>query len=121
MSGAPDEERQRRHRRGHTAEWIAAAYLTTQGYRILARRYKSPQGEVDLIIARRERIAFVEVKRRPTREECEAAITHNLSRRVRRAADLWLSRRADYQSWEIGFDVVFVIPWRVPVHLTNAL
>ena len=53
-----------RERRGRIAEWIAAAFLCLKGYRILARRYRSKLGEIDLIAVRGRRLAFVEVKRR---------------------------------------------------------
>lgn len=92
-----------------------------RGYRILARRYKTRGGEVDLIAARRGRVAFIEVKRRATIADCEAAITETLSRRVRAAADHWLAARPEYQTAMIGFDLVFVTPWRWPQHLPDAL
>lgn len=114
-------ERQRRYRRGLGAETIASAYLRTRGYRILARRFKTHLGEIDLIIEKRGRVAFVEVKRRDTRAGCEASITPRLRDRVRRAADLWLGRNARYQNHTIGFDVVFIIPWHLPQHIENGL
>ena len=39
-------QRRKRDRRGRTSEWIAAAYLMAKGYRILARRMKTPLGEI---------------------------------------------------------------------------
>lgn len=103
------------------AEFAAAAYLIAKGHRILARRYKNAAGEIDLITCKRGRVAFVEVKRRATREECEAAITPRLRQRVHRAADLWLAKHERYQSHTLGFDVIFVMPWRMPVHLRDGL
>ena len=38
---------------GISAESRAAAWLIAKGYRILARRWKSPLGEIDIIAARR--------------------------------------------------------------------
>ncbi len=114
-------ERRRRYRRGHSAEWIAAAYFAARGYRILARRFKTPHGEIDLIVRKGRRIAFIEVKRRSTRQECEASITPNLRRRVRSAADLWLARRPEYHECATSFDLVFITPWRWPQHMPNSL
>lgn len=109
------------HRRGHGAEWLAAALLMAKGHVILAHRYKTPLGEIDLIARRGRRIAFVEVKQRPTRTQCEAALTGDTSRRIRAASDLWLARHTRYQETDIGFDAVLVAPWQFPQHLRDVL
>jgi len=114
-------ERRRRHRSGLNAETIVAALLIASGHRILARRFKTPVGEIDLIAVKAGRIAFVEVKRRSTSEDCEAAITPMLRHRVRRAANLWLARNPRFQRHDIGFDLVFVVPWRFPLIVHDAL
>lgn len=119
MTGA--DERRARYRLGHYAEWAAAVALLARGYWILARRQKTPLGEIDIIAVRRQRIAFVEVKRRASREAAEAAITAAQRARIRRAAGLWLARNARYQTHEQGYDVVFVIGRSWPRHLENAL
>ncbi len=119
--GPPSAQRQQGYRRGHAAEFAAAAFLIANGHRILARRYKTSSGEIDLIVLRAKRIGFVEVKRRATMSACEAAITPRLQQRVRRAADLWMANNARFQSHDVGFDVVFVVPWRWPVYLRDGL
>ncbi|MFA5957494.1 YraN family protein [Hyphomicrobium sp.] len=114
-------ERRRRQRSGHTAETIVAAVYMATGHRILGRRFKTPVGEIDLIAIRRNRVAFIEVKKRQRTEDAEDAITLTMRRRVRRAADLWLARNPQYQEHEIGFDLVFVLPWRFPIIMRDAL
>ncbi|HRK19567.1 MAG TPA: YraN family protein [Hyphomicrobiaceae bacterium] len=114
-------DRIRRNRRGMLAELVAAALLVAKGYRILSRRAKTPLGEIDLVAARGGRVAFVEVKSRSTWQACEAAITPRTASRVRRAADLWLQRNARFREHEQGFDVVFVVPYRIPRHIPNGL
>lgn len=113
--------RRARYRLGLRAEWIAALALRLAGYRILARRERTPLGEIDLIAVRGRRLAFIEVKRRATEEEAQASITAAQRERVRRAAGLWLARNARYQSHEIGFDIVFLAGRRWPRHLENGL
>jgi putative endonuclease len=115
------EQRRTRERRGHTAEWVSALALMLRGYRILARREKTPLGEIDLIAVRGRRIAFVEVKRRATREAAEASITAAQRARVRRAAGLWLARNSAYHDHRIGFDIIFCVGMRWPQHLEDAL
>src|ERR1700744_3679949 len=47
---------------GISAESRAAAFLFAKGYRILAKRFRSPHGEIDLIVKRRSLLAFFEVQ-----------------------------------------------------------
>ncbi len=112
---------QRAFRRGHYAEFAAAAYLMAKGHRILARRFKTYLGEIDLIAKKGRRVVFVEVKHRTTIEDCEAAVTPLARRRVHGAADLWLARHERFQEHEFGFDLIFIVPRRWPMHLVNAL
>jgi putative endonuclease len=107
--------------RGHYAEYLAAACLAAKGHRILVRRYKTHVGEIDIIAKRGRRIVFIEVKYRTTIEDCHAAVTPQTRRRVRGAADLWLARQERFQNFDLGFDLIFVVPRRWPVHLINAL
>ena len=53
-------------RTGLSAESRAAAYLMAKGYRILAKRFRTPYGEIDIVARRRNLLAFVEVKARAT-------------------------------------------------------
>ncbi len=115
------KDRRRRLEHGRWAELIAAALLTAKGYRILARRHVTPYGEVDIIAARRDRIVFVEVKRRATRDDAEAALTPHQGDRIGRAADYWLSRHPAYLQREVGLDAVLVTPRGWPRHIPNAL
>jgi putative endonuclease len=114
-------DRRRRHRSGHLSEFAAALFLAAKGYRILARRWTSPAGEIDLIAVRGKRLAFIEVKRRATLADAEAAILSLQRRRVRAAADLWLARHPRYQGHDIGFDLILLVSRRWPRHLANAL
>lgn len=119
--GSDTARRRRRFRSGVSAEFWAAVYLTIKGYRVVARRYKTAAGEVDLIAVRRKRVAFVEVKRRRRVEDAQSSVTLKQRRRVRRAADIWLGKNPRYQHHELGFDLLFLISGRLPIHLENAL
>lgn len=118
---ATSRERRQRYWRGHRGEVLAALMLRLKGYRIIGRRVTTPAGEIDIVAARGGRIAFVEVKMRVTRAAAEASISDAQRRRVHRAADLWLARHPAYRERELGFDIVFVLPWSWPQHLPNAL
>lgn len=114
-------ERAARYRRGRFSEIVAAAALIAKGYRILGRRVRTPYGEIDLIAVRGRRLAFVEVKRRSTRLEAEAAISARQAGRVARAAEFWVNRNTRYRDRDLCLDAVFVVPGRLPVHLPHAL
>src|SRR5207245_10300044 len=51
-------ERVAAFRTGISAESRAAAFLMAKGYRILAKRYRTPHGEIDIVARRRNLIAF---------------------------------------------------------------
>lgn len=107
------------YRRGHRGEWLAAAALMAKGFRILARRYKTKLGEIDLIARRGDLVLIVEVKARPTLAAAMEAIGRESERRIEGAADLWLMRQTDHARLSIRFDMVAVLPWRWPVHVEN--
>lgn len=113
--------RRRRYFGGLAAEWVAAGWLALKGYRIIGRRVRTAGGEIDLIAVRRRRIAFIEVKHRQDLVAAEASIIPRQRQRVRNAAQLWLGKRPEFHEFEMGFDVVFLMPWRWPVHLENGL
>jgi putative endonuclease len=117
----PSPDRIARYRRGWLSEWVAAAALLARGYRILGRRVRTPYGEIDLIAVRGRRLAFVEVKRRSTRTEAEAALTSRQAGRMARAAQFWLSRHARYREHDRGFDAILVVPGRLPIYLPDVL
>jgi len=83
----PSPDRIARYRRGRLSEWVAAAALLARGYRILGRRVRTPHGEIDLIAVRGRRLAFVEVKRRATRAEAEAALSTRQAGRMARLGE----------------------------------
>ncbi|MCB1453012.1 MAG: YraN family protein [Rhizobiaceae bacterium] len=107
------------YRRGHRGEWLAALALSLKGFRILARRYRTPAGEIDLIARRGNLVIMVEVKARPTLLAAMEAINVTAERRIEAAADLWLSRRSDYAKLSVRFDLVAILPRRWPVHIPN--
>jgi putative endonuclease len=108
------------YRRGHRSEWLAAVALMVKGFRIVARRYRTKLGEIDLIARRGDLVLIVEVKARPTLISAMEALARESERRIEGAADLWLSRQPDFGRLSVRFDMVAVLPWRWPVHVPNA-
>ena len=108
------------YRRGHRGEWLAALALMLKGYRIVARRYRTRVGEIDLIARRGDLVIIVEVKARPTLDEAVDAIGPFSERRIEAAADIWLTRQPDQARLSMRFDMVAVLPRRWPVHVEDA-
>jgi putative endonuclease len=112
-------ERRRRFTVGLRAETVAAVLLRAKGYRVLARRFKTPVGELDIVARRGRRLAFVEVKRRATLDEAADALTPKAQRRLVRAAQFWLGRWPKYQVYDQCFDLVLTAPGRLPRHMQD--
>ncbi|NNE22532.1 MAG: YraN family protein [Rhizobiales bacterium] len=120
MGPDPDERRRSAERFGHWAETAAAWLLRFKGYRIIARRARTPQGEIDLIAARGRVIAFVEVKARPSRDEALEAVTPRQAKRIVAAARAWLAGNGNGTERDCRFDIITVSPYLWPKHLANA-
>jgi putative endonuclease len=110
--------RQRAERGGRRAESIAAWWLRLKGWAILARRVRTPLGEVDLVARRGRTLAFVEVKARATAGEAERSLDEYRLRRVAAAAGA-IAHRYGEAGDDIRIDALFIVPRRLPRHLTN--
>lgn len=104
---------------GRAAEALAALFLMAKGYRILARRYRTPVGEIDIVAGKGAAIAFIEVKRRASLAAALEAVRPAARRRIGRAAEWYMNHHAA-PGGSRRFDVIAVRPWRLPLHLENA-
>jgi putative endonuclease len=107
-------------RTGLSAESRAAAFLIAKGYRILARRFRTPHGEIDIVARRRHSIAFVEVKARESLDEAAYAVTPRQQARIIAAAQVWLMAHPEHESYDLRFDAMLIAPRRLPRHLVAA-
>jgi putative endonuclease len=110
--------RRRAERGGRRAEAIAAFWLQLKGWDVLARRVRTPVGEVDLVARRGRTVAFIEVKARATAAEAGFALDDYRLRRVAAAAEA-LAHRFALPGDDTRIDAIFIVPWRLPRHLTN--
>jgi len=113
-------ERVRRFRFGRLAETLCTWHLRLRGYRILARRFQTPLGEIDIIARRGGLVAFVEVKARRDLAEAGESLSPRQQRRISRAALAYLQKQPSLQSLDMRFDVMLVAPWRAPRHIIDA-
>src|SRR6202171_6066404 len=82
-------------RTGLSAESRAAAFLMAKGYRILAKRFRTPYGESDIVARKRNLLAFIEVKARASLDEAAYAVTQRQQARIIDAAEGWLVAHAE--------------------------
>jgi putative endonuclease len=111
-------KRQRAERGGRRAEAVAALWLQLKGWSVLARRVRTPVGEVDLIARRGRTVAFIEVKARATAAEAALSLDQSRLRRVAAAANA-LAPRFVRHGDDMRIDAMFITPWRLPRHLEN--
>ena len=107
-------------RTGLSAETRAAAYLMAKGYRILAKRFRTPHGEIDIVARRRGTLVFVEVKARERLDDAAEAVIVRQQRRIIAAAEAWLAAHPEDANRDIRFDVVLVAPKSLPRHIMAA-
>jgi putative endonuclease len=129
VARAPRIDRQKREARpekivafqlGISAESRAAAFLIAKGFRILARRWKSPVGEIDIIARRRQLLVFVEVKARNDLDEAAESLGPRQQRRIAAAAEAWLAVNGSDGFRDIRFDAILVAPGKLPRHIPAA-
>jgi len=109
---------------GREGEKIAELYLKRKGYKLVARNYRCPVGEIDLIVLDRRVIVFVEVKTRTDHGFGTPleAVEFRKQRKMIQAAEYFLSAKKLHER-EARFDVVGISwPQREPVveHIENA-
>lgn len=102
---------------GRRGEWLAVAFLSLKGYRLLQRRFGGKGGEIDLIMARGDDIVFVEVKARAARDDAAIAITADKRRLMEARIRQWLARNPWAMQRNLRADAVFLAPWRLPRHV----
>lgn len=93
---------------GTAVEEHVAEHLVRQGYRVLARQYKSPFGEIDLICQDGDEVVFVEVKARTSGAYGypEQSVHLGKLRKIVRSAQAFMQKRPPDEPWRV--DVVAV-------------
>lgn len=114
---APRPEWQAAFRVGISAESRAAAFLIAKGFRILARRLRSPLGEIDIVARRHQLLVFAEVKTRASLDEAAESVNERQRRRIAAAAEVWLAANPDR---DIRFDAILVAPGKITRHIPAA-
>jgi putative endonuclease len=107
------------YHRGLLAESWVAWVLKLKGYHILARRFRTPAGEIDLVAAKRGLFLLIEVKSRPSLEEGLEALRFRQRRRLLRAAAFASAAFPKWSTGTVRFDLAIKTPWSFPYFLKN--
>lgn len=105
---------------GLWAEAVAEIILRLKGYRIIARRYKTPVGEIDIVAKRGRMIAFVEVKYRRSIPEALECLTPSMKSRISNAARHFIAAYPVYTDYDMRFDLLALSGIFSFRHLDNA-
>ncbi|MFN3701043.1 MAG: YraN family protein [Alphaproteobacteria bacterium] len=103
--------RQAAYRKGRVAEFYAALYYILRGYAVVQSRYKTPLGEIDLILKRGRNLVFCEVKARDTLDSGVLSVSAQSRRRIEKAALSFLTQHPKYINDAYRFDVISVVLW----------
>lgn len=94
--------------RGRYAETLVESRLRAEGWQALARRCRTPAGEIDLVMEREGLLAFIEVKRRASLLEAAHALSGRQRGRLWAAAECWCAANPGHGAAGIRFDLLLV-------------
>ena len=115
-----DPRRRRARRRGRLGEFFCRWHLRLRGWHILARDWRCPAGEIDIVARRGRVLAIIEVKSRADLAAGITAVAPRQQRRIARAAEAFLATRPDLATLAVRFDVMVVSRRRLPRRLAGA-
>ncbi len=105
---------------GRFAEYATILFLIAKGYSILAHRYKTPVGEIDLIATTDSELVLIEVKARKHLNDAAHALSPHQQQRLRIAASYVIAGHPRYADRAIRFDCC-AVTWYMRIrHIKNA-
>ncbi|HWR10186.1 MAG TPA: YraN family protein [Rectinemataceae bacterium] len=107
---------------GRAGEERVNALLEGEGWTILARNFKAGRGEIDIVAAKADLVAFVEVKRwrRNGSMELRGAIDRGKIGRIIETSKIFLAKYRQYNEKKIRYDVFLLSPGREPMRYEGA-
>jgi putative endonuclease len=107
------------YRFGILAEKISMIFLFLKGYKILAWRYKTAFGEVDIIAKKSRVIVAIEVKARTSKLIIEEVLHSRQIKRVKMAAEIFYAKNPQFHDHDLRFDFIEVNRFFYPKHHVN--
>ena len=102
------KKRRDTHQRGRAAEQQAVEYLEARGLVLVARNYRAPCGEIDIIMQDDNTLVFIEVRYRVSEQFCRTGetIDDNKQRRIRTTAEHYLQHHPTMMENDCRFDII---------------
>ncbi len=95
---------------GLYAEKFIALYLIFRGYKILAKRYKTSLGEIDIIAKKGQQIIAFEIKARKNKKSLTSEVVSDRQKnRIKNAMNLFLSENPKYIDYNICFGIILYV------------
>lgn len=104
---------------GKLAEYFVIFLYKLQFYKILGHRVRNYYGEIDIIVCSRDTIIFVEVKARRYLDH-DYLFSPLQAERIKKAAAYYLLKNPKFNQYHIQFDLVLIMPYKLPVIIKNA-
>lgn len=103
---------------GQHGEDLAVDWYRHRGYRVLDRNWRTPIGELDLVVRRGRTVVVAEVKTRRSAAFGVPAIAVDDAKqhRIRRLAAMWLAEHRVGRRIDVRFDVVAITGVYVEVY-----
>jgi len=94
--------------KGLAAEDIVARAYERAGFEVVERRWKTKEGEVDIVARHQDKLYFVEVKNSRSFEQAAVRITPRQQKRIHDAALCYLAEKAKTLNVDCRFDAALV-------------
>ncbi|MEH0002654.1 MAG: YraN family protein [Holosporaceae bacterium] len=107
------------YQKGLLAERFAVWLLRLKGYRILASRFKTPVGEIDVLAFKGRCLVAVEVKAYRNKAQAFDSVAKFSKRRYEKALLCYLTHNPQYVCCDLRIDAIFFQAWHLPYHLKN--
>lgn len=104
---------------GIWAERVVVIGLRLRFYKILACRYKTRMGEIDIVAKRGDKVVFIEVKARKRRTNLESVLSERQMKRIKDAANIFIAKNNHLQKYRQRFDFVEVNRFFIYRHYRN--
>lgn len=105
--------------KGILAENIAALFLQSKNFKIIARRFYTIYGEVDIIATLDSVLVFVEVKHRSNVENFLDLISPKKLLSLKQSSEFFLQKNSSYVDKNFRYDIIFISEKQTITHIEN--
>jgi putative endonuclease len=104
------DEKHQAYQWGLEAEDFVVSYFKNKGFALVKKRYKTPHGEIDLIVSDKAgTFVFAEVKARKSKQNLLYTISEKQKKRILNACLFFLQTETNLHVSSMRFDALFVV------------